>query len=158
MEWKMRIIIAAVGRAKAGPERALFEHYQARMKAPFSLQLKEVEEKSAIQGVQLKQREAILLQGCVVDGAIVVALDEKEKSLSSMDFAGKIGDWRDMGIRDLVFVIGGADGLAEVIRKQARQTMSFGAQTWPHMLVRGLLAEQLYRAQCILGGHPYHRK
>jgi 23S rRNA (pseudouridine1915-N3)-methyltransferase len=90
MEWKMRIIIAAVGRAKAGPERALFEHYQARMKAPFSLQLREVEEKSAIQGVQLKQREAILLQGCVVDGAIVVALDEKEKSLSSMDFAGKI--------------------------------------------------------------------
>jgi 23S rRNA (pseudouridine1915-N3)-methyltransferase len=155
---KMRFLIAAVGRAKAGPERTLFEYYQARVQAPFSLHLKEVEEKRAIQGAQLKQREATLLQGCVTDGAIVIALDEKEKSLSSKEFAEKIGDWRDRGIRDLVFMIGGADGLGEVIRKQARQTMSFGAQTWPHMLVRGLLAEQLYRAQCILGGHPYHRE
>ena len=154
----MRILIAAVGRAKAGPERILFEHYQARLQAPFSLQLREVEEKRAFHGAQLKEREATLLQGCVTDGAIVIALDEREESLSSKDFAEKIGDWRDQGIRDLVFMIGGADGLDEVIRKKARQTMSFGAQTWPHMLVRGLLAEQLYRAQCILGGHPYHRE
>ena len=154
----MRILIAAVGRAKAGPERTLFEHYQARVQAPFSLHLKEVEEKRAIQGAQLKQREATLLQGCVTDGAIVIALDEKEKSLSSKEFAEKIGDWRDKGIRDLVFMIGGAGGLDQIICKQAHQAMSFGAQTWPHMLVRGLLAEQLYRAQCILGGHPYHRE
>lgn len=154
----MRILIAALGRAKAGPERTLFEHYQARVQAPFSLQLKEVEEKRAIQGAQLKQREAALLHACIPDGAIVIALDERGKSLSSTDFARKIGIWRDEGVRDLVFMIGGADGLDEAIRKQARQTMSFGAQTWPHMLVRGLLAEQLYRAQCILGGHPYHRE
>jgi 23S rRNA (pseudouridine1915-N3)-methyltransferase len=154
----MRILIAAVGRAKAGPERTLFEHYQARVQAPFSLQLKEVEEKRAIQGAQLKQHEAALLHTCIPDGAIVIALDERGKSLSSTDFARKIGIWRDEGVRDLVFMIGGAGGLDEAIRKQARQTMSFGAQTWPHMLVRGLLAEQLYRAQCILGGHPYHRE
>ena len=154
----MRILIAAVGRAKAGPERALFEHYQARVQAPFSLQVKEVEEKRAVQGAQLKQREAALLHACVPDGAIIIALDERGKSLSSTDFAGKIGSWRDEGMRDLVFMIGGADGLDEGVRKQARQTLSFGAQTWPHMLVRGLLTEQLYRAQCILGGHPYHRE
>jgi len=154
----MRILIAAVGRAKAGPERTLFEHYQARVQAPFSLQLKEVEEKRALQGAQLKQREAALLQSCVPDGAVVIALDERGQSLPSTDFAGKIASWRDEGMRDLVFLIGGADGLDDGIRRQARQTMSFGAQTWPHMLVRGLLAEQLYRAQCILGGHPYHRQ
>tara|TARA_B100001094_G_C18050633_1_gene729816 strand:+ start:499 stop:963 length:465 start_codon:yes stop_codon:yes gene_type:complete len=154
----MRFVIVAVGRAKAGPEMALFQLYQARVRAPFSLQLIEVEEKRALQGDQLRKREASLLQGCVTDGAIVVALDEREKSLSSINFACKIREWRDEGIRDLVFIIGGADGLDESIRKQANYTISFGAQTWPHMLVRGLLAEQLYRAQCIIFGHPYHRE
>lgn len=154
----MRFLIVAVGRAKAGPERTLFEHYQSRVQAPFSLQLIEVEEKRSFRGDQLREREATLLQGCISDGAFVIALDEKEKSLSSKDFAGKVGNWRDEGIRDLVFMIGGAHGLDEVIRNQAQQTISFGAQTWPHMLVRGMLAEQLYRAQCILSGHPYHRE
>jgi 23S rRNA (pseudouridine1915-N3)-methyltransferase len=154
----MRFLIVAVGRAKAGPERALFEHYKARVQAPFSLQLIEVEEKRPLRGDQLREREATLLRGCISDGATVIALDEREKSLSSQEFAKKIGNWRDEGIRDLVFVIGGPDGLDEVICKQAQQTLSFGAQTWPHMLVRGLLAEQLYRAQCIIFGHPYHRE
>ncbi len=154
----MRILIAAVGRAKAGPERALFEHYQARLLNPFSLELKEVEEKRPLQGVELKQREADLLLGVVPKGALVIALDERGKSLPSTKFASKIGEWRDEGIRDIAFLIGGADGLDEKIRKQARLSLSFGAQTWPHMLVRGLLAEQVYRARCILGGHPYHRE
>jgi len=158
MERNMRIMIAAVGRAKAGPEKALFEHYAARLQQPFSLQLKEVEEKRPLQGAELKRREAALLTAAVPKGALMVALDERGKSLSSPAFAEKIGGWRDEGMRDLAFLIGGADGLDESIRKQARLTMSFGAQTWPHMLVRGLLAEQLYRAQCILGGHPYHRE
>ena len=158
MERNMRIMIAAVGRAKAGPEKALFEHYAARLQQPFSLQLKEVEEKRPLQGAELKRREAALLTAAVPKGALMVALDERGKSLSSPAFAEKIGGWRDEGMRDLAFLIGGADGLDESIRKQARLTLSFGAQTWPHMLVRGLLAEQLYRAQCILGGHPYHRE
>jgi 23S rRNA (pseudouridine1915-N3)-methyltransferase len=154
----MRILIAAVGRAKAGPERALFEHYQARLQPPFSLELKEVEEKRPLQGAELKAREAALLLGVVPKGALVIALDEKGKSQPSTEFANKIGGWRDEGIRDVAFLIGGADGLDAAIRKQARLSLSFGAQTWPHMLVRGLLAEQVYRAQCILGGHPYHRE
>ena len=153
----MRFLTVAVGRAKAGPEKTLFEHYQARLRAPFSLELIEVEEKRALLGDQLREREAALLQGFISNSAIVIALDEREKSLSSKDFAGQIDNWRDQGIRELVFMIGGADGLDKVIIDQAHQAISFGAQTWPHMLVRGLLAEQLYRAQCILSGHPYHR-
>ncbi len=154
----MRILIAAVGRAKAGPERTLFEHYQARLQNPFSLELKEVEEKRPLQGIELKQREGALLLDTVPKGGLLIALDEKGKSFSSADFANKIGTWRDEGIRDLVFVIGGADGLDGKVRNQANLKLSFGVQTWPHMLVRGLLAEQIYRAQCILAGHPYHRE
>ena len=154
----MRMLIAAVGRAKAGPERALFEHYQARLQPPFTLELKEVEEKRPLKGVELKRREAELLSAQLPRDGMIVALDERGKSLKSMELARKLGDWRDDGVRDLAFVIGGADGLDENLRKQAGLVLSFGAQTWPHMLVRGLLAEQLYRAQCILGGHPYHRE
>ncbi len=154
----MRILIAAVGRAKAGPERALFEHYQARLQQPFSLDLKEVEEKRPLEGAELKQREGALLLETVPKGALVIALDEKGKSLSSADFAGKIGGWRDEGNRDLVFVIGGANGLDDRVLEKADLTLAFGSQTWPHMLVRGMLAEQIYRTQCILGGHPYHRE
>lgn len=154
----MRMVIAAVGRAKAGPERALFEHYQARLQLPFTLELKEVEEKRPLKGAELKRREADLLKGQLPGSGLIVALDERGKTLKSAEFARKIGDWRDDGIRDMAFVIGGTDGLDESLRKQADLALSFGAQTWPHMLVRGLLAEQLYRAQCILGGHPYHRE
>ncbi len=153
----MRFLIVAVGRAKAGPEKAIFQLFQKRLQAPFSIKLIEVDDKGAFRGDQLRKREASLLNGCVTDGSMVMALDEKGKPMSSTEFAGKIGDWRDQGIRDLVFIIGGADGLDNSICKRAQYVISFGKQTWPHMLVRGLLAEQLYRAQCILYGHPYHR-
>ncbi len=153
----MRIIIAAVGRAKAGPERVLFEQYQGRIKQPFSLQLKEVEEKRPLQGAELKASEASLLLGSAPKEALLVAMDERGKSLGSQQLADQVGRWRDEGHRDLVFLIGGAEGLDESVHKQAQLMMSFGKQTWPHMLIRGLLAEQLYRTQCILGGHPYHR-
>ena len=154
----MRLLIAAVGRAKAGPERDLFDHYRGRIRPPFSLDLKEVEEKRSLSTSEMKQREAELLTCAVPTGAIVVAMDERGKQLSSIDFAGKLGGWRDGGEGDVAFMIGGADGLDASVRDTARMTLSRGAATWPHMLVRGLLAEQIYRAQCILGGHPYHRE
>ncbi|MHA1597608.1 MAG: 23S rRNA (pseudouridine(1915)-N(3))-methyltransferase RlmH [Alphaproteobacteria bacterium] len=154
----MRLLIAAIGRAKAGPERDLFEHYRGRIRQPFSLDLKEVEVKRSLSTSEMKAREAELLLGAVPTGALVVALDERGKSLSSIDFAGKLGGWRDTGEADVVFLIGGADGLDASVRENARLVLSLGAATWPHMLVRGLLAEQVYRAQCILGGHPYHRE
>jgi len=154
----MRLLIAAVGRARAGPERDLFEHYRGRIRQPFSLDLKEVEEKRSLSTSEMKRREAELLLDAVPDGALVVALDERGKTLSSIDFAGKLGGWRDEGEADIAFVIGGADGLDAVVHDRARMVLSLGSATWPHMLVRGLLAEQVYRAQCILGGHPYHRE
>ena len=82
---------------------------------------------------------------------------ETGKNLTSPVFAKKIGAWRDDGVKDLAFLIGGADGLAKEVRKTAVLTLSLGSMTWPHLLVRALLAEQLYRAQTILAGHPYHR-
>ncbi|MBB6254707.1 rRNA large subunit m3Psi methyltransferase RlmH [Nitrospirillum iridis] len=86
-----------------------------------------------------------------------MALDERGKALPSEAFARQVGAWRDGGVADLAFVIGGADGLAEEVRRRASLLIAFGPMTWPHMMVRGMLAEQLYRAQQILAGHPYHR-
>lgn len=151
----MRILIAAVGRAKPGPERALFEHFAGRI--PFPLTLREVEERKRLPAPELKRREAELLLGAVPEGAAVVVLDSRGKPLSSDDFAALLGRWRDEGRRDVAFLIGGAEGLDETVRRRADRVLSFGPQTWPHMLARGMLAEQLFRAHCILTGHPYHR-
>ena len=151
----MRLTIIAVGRAKAGPERTLFEHYAGRITFPFGL--REVEERKRLSGALLKQREADLITAQIPDGAVVVALDERGKNLTSPELATRMGQWRDDSIRDVVFIIGGADGLDAPLRSRADLVLSLGKLTWPHMLVRALLTEQMYRAQCILAGHPYHR-
>ena len=152
----MRIHLIAVGRAKRGPEKDLFEFYTGRIRWPF--QLHEVEEKKPLSGAELKAREAELLLGALPAGAILVALDERGKSLGSEDLAGRIENWRDTGAADLAFMIGGADGLDASIRARADLVLNFGSLTWPHMMVRGMLAEQVYRCQQILAGHPYHRR
>ena len=151
----MRILIAALGKAKAGPELDLYHQYLRRLSPPPAL--KEMEEKRPLAGPQLKAREAELLLACVPAGAVVVALDERGRDLSSPDFADRIRGWRDGGTADLAFLIGGADGHGEAVRQRADLLLSLGRMTWPHMLVRALLAEQLWRAQAILSGHPYHR-
>lgn len=151
----MRLWLAAVGRAKAGPHRDLFEDYAGRLTTPFTL--REVEAKKRVEGEELKRLEAELLLAAIPAGATLVALDERGRTLGSEAFAERIGGWRDAGVADLAFVIGGADGLADTVRERAALTLAFGPMTWPHMLVRGMLAEQLYRAQQILAGHPYHR-
>ncbi|MGC2856766.1 23S rRNA (pseudouridine(1915)-N(3))-methyltransferase RlmH [Novispirillum sp. DQ9] len=151
----MELVIAAVGRARKGPERALFEHYAERLKWPLSL--KEVEEKRPLPAAQRMEREGALLLACVPAGARVVALDERGKALSSQTFADQMGAWRDQAVPAVAFLIGGADGHAPEVRARADLLLGLGAMTWPHMLVRGLLVEQVYRAQCILEGHPYHR-
>ncbi len=152
----MRITLAAVGRDKSGPTRELYQHYIKRLTWSFSL--REVEERKPLPAAQLKLREAELLRDALPKGATLVALDERGKNVSSVEFAQMIGQWRDSGIQDLAFIIGGADGLDESLRAQAVRNLSFGRMTWPHMMVRALLAEQLYRAQSILTGHPYHRE
>ncbi|MBF0251908.1 MAG: 23S rRNA (pseudouridine(1915)-N(3))-methyltransferase RlmH [Alphaproteobacteria bacterium] len=140
---------------KTGAERDLFDVYAGRLNpAP---ELREVEEKRRLEGPRLKAREAELLLGATPDGAMVVALDERGRQMSSRAFADRLGAWRDEGVRDVAFLIGGADGLDESVRAKADLILSLGEMTWPHMLVRGMLAEQIYRAHAILSGHPYHR-
>lgn len=157
----MRITLIAVGRAKSGPAKELFELYKARLKGNrlnWSLALKEVEEKRQLPPEQLKQREGELLLDALPKGARVVILDEKGKDLGSQKFAELLGNWADSGEQDVAFLIGGADGLSAQVKAAAHQSICFGRMTWPHMLVRGLFAEQVYRASCILSGHPYHRE
>lgn len=151
----MRLLIAAVGRHKRGPLKDLEQHYAERLLWP--LTLREVEEKRPLPAAELKEREAALLLAAVPAGATIVALDERGTSLTSSDFAARIAQWRDRGTADLAFLIGGADGHGDTVRKRADLLLSLGAMTWPHLLVRGMLLEQLYRAQQILAGHPYHR-
>ncbi|MEE8272998.1 MAG: 23S rRNA (pseudouridine(1915)-N(3))-methyltransferase RlmH, partial [Alphaproteobacteria bacterium] len=110
-----------------------------------------------LSGEALTRHEADLLLGAVPSGATVVALDEAGRDLSSGEFAVRLAGWRDGGVRDVAFLIGGADGHGEAVRGRADLTLAFGRATWPHLMVRAMLAEQVYRAQTILDGHPYHR-
>ncbi len=103
------------------------------------------------------QAEAALLERAIPSGSLICILDERGKTLSSPDFATMLASWRDQGRQDIVFVIGGADGIDPTLRTKADAAISFGAMVWPHMLVRAMLAEQLYRAASILAGAPYHR-
>jgi 23S rRNA (pseudouridine1915-N3)-methyltransferase len=151
----MRIWVIAVGRLKAGPEQALVRHYADRINWP--LEMREVEEKRPLSAGELRKREGALLLAALPEGSTVVALDARGKAWTSEAFAAEIARWREGGLADLAFVIGGADGLSEAVRHRAERVLSLGAMTWPHLLVRGMLLEQLYRAQQILAGHPYHR-
>ncbi len=151
----MRLAILAVGRAKAGPERELYRHYAERLTWP--LTLSEVEEKRRLSAAEMKKSEGKLLLAALPKDAALWALDPRGKALSSEDFAQRIGKERDGGSSVLVFVIGGAEGLADEVLQRAALQLAFGSLTWPHMLARAMLAEQLYRAQQIIAGHPYHR-
>lgn len=147
--------LIAVGRLRRGPEKALYDHYAGRLGRPITV--REVEEKRPLSGPELKKREGALLLGALPAGCRVIALDERGKTLSSVAFSDLVAAWRDEGVPAAAFVIGGADGLSDEVRARADVLLSLGKMTWPHMLVRGLIAEQLYRAQQIAAGHPYHR-
>ncbi len=155
----MRVHICAVGRMRAGPERELLDDYLKRFErtgralglGPVTLH--EVEDKRG--GGQ--QAEAALLERTIPKGATTCAMDERGRVMASPDFAALLGRWRDQGCGDLVFVIGGADGIAKDLRERTDFKLSFGPMVWPHMLARVMLGEQLYRAASILAGAPYHR-
>ncbi len=151
----MRIVLVAVGKARRGATRELYESYIGRLN--WQVALKEIEEKRPLPAGELRAREAELLAAAVPKDATLVALDAAGRALTSEAFAARIGAWRDDGVRDLAFVVGGAEGLHEGILARAELVLSLGPMTWPHLMVRALLAEQLYRAQSILAGHPYHR-
>ena len=152
----MRLTIAAVGRAGRGPERDLYDHYAKRIRWP--LTLREVEEKRKLPAPELMRREGELLLAAVSRGAIVVALDRRGRQMDSAAFARQLGRWRDQSVAEIAFLIGGADGHAAALLEKSSLVLSFGALTWPHQLARAMLAEQIYRGQQILAGHPYHRE
>jgi 23S rRNA (pseudouridine1915-N3)-methyltransferase len=160
----MRIVIAAVGRLKDGPERELVARYAERAAqtgralALGPIDMREISESRAKRAEDRKREEAAALTALLVPGAPVVALEEGGKSLSSLEFATTLGRWRDDGAPAAQFLIGGADGLDPALVKNATLVLGFGRMTWPHQIVRALLSEQIYRAATILAGHPYHRE
>jgi 23S rRNA (pseudouridine1915-N3)-methyltransferase len=159
----LRVLILAVGRMKQGPERELVARYLDRAAAGgkglglTGFSVTEMIESRAGSAAARKTEEARAL-AAALPGGIVVALDERGKTVGSEDFAKRIGRWRDDGKQAVSFVIGGADGLDPGFVSRADLTLGFSAMTWPHQLVRIMLAEQLYRATTILSGHPYHRE
>jgi len=155
----MRAHICAVGRLRAGPEKELLDDYTTRFDRTGRalglgpLSMCEVEDRKG----GGKAGEAALLQRVIPKGAVIAALDERGKVMTSPEFAHLLGRWRDEGRGDVAFVIGGADGIAPELRTQADMMLSFGKMVWPHMLARVMLSEQLYRAASILANSPYHR-
>ena len=151
----MKILIAAIGKAKASPEHQLYLEYGKRL--PWKLECREFEAK-AQEGHKRKAQEGELLLTACKPYHRVVALDENGKQFSSLEFADQLKRWQQQGHSSLAFMIGGADGLDAAAVKNAHLVWSLGKVTWPHMLVRALVAEQLYRAHTLISGHPYHRR
>jgi 23S rRNA (pseudouridine1915-N3)-methyltransferase len=160
----MRLIVAAIGRLKAGPERELAERYRDRVaKAGRAVGLRDIEiveirESRAQEVGKRVLEESIALANLIPERALVIALDAKGENRDSSSLTGSLRAWRDGGHPAAIFCIGGADGLGDEVRRRADLTLAFGTATWPHQLVRIMLLEQLYRAVTILAGHPYHRE
>ena len=159
----MRIIVAAIGRLKRGPETELSERYAKRAtQTGRSLGLREIEiveirESRAAEPDKRMIEESIALANVIPAGAAVILLDSRGENLDSPGLAGRLAQWRADDRPAAVFVIGGPDGLAASLSQMAELRLAFGAATWPHQMVRVMLLEQLYRATTILTGHPYHR-
>ncbi|HQT39333.1 MAG TPA: 23S rRNA (pseudouridine(1915)-N(3))-methyltransferase RlmH [Acidocella sp.] len=147
----MRLL--AIGRGKPGPEAEIFTRYAARIKPKMTLQ----EFNDGVgAAIEIKRREAETLNAAIAPQDFVIALDTAGKTPDSLELAKMLTGWTDSG-KHLTFVIGGAEGLDASIIARADAVLSLGRLTWPHMLVRPMLAEQIYRAQMINTGHPYHR-
>jgi 23S rRNA (pseudouridine1915-N3)-methyltransferase len=159
----MRLIVAAVGRLKQGPERELAQRYRDRVgKAGRAVGLREIElievaESRAGEPRRRKTEESIALAQLIPEGAAKILLDERGEDLGSAGLMSCLQRWRDQGRSAAVFLIGGPDGVAPNLSEGADLCLAFGAATWPHQLVRIMLLEQLYRAITMLAGHPYHR-
>lgn len=150
-----KIDVIAVGKVKKGPWRDLIENYESRMKWPVTIT--EVESKYTDSKTQQAHEQRLILDRLDPDSFVIV-LDERGDGLRSLDFAKTLEKIRGTGSDKLTFLIGGAEGFTDDIRHKANIMISFGQQTWPHMMVRVMLMEQVYRAQQILAGHPYHRE
>ncbi|MCB9944185.1 MAG: 23S rRNA (pseudouridine(1915)-N(3))-methyltransferase RlmH [Geminicoccaceae bacterium] len=148
----MRIRIIAIGRMRDASLEGIIERYRVRL--PWTLEVVELQPRGRHVGMEA---EAALIEAKLEPGHEVIALDERGRDLSSREFAAHVSRVVDDGVPTLDFIIGGADGLAPRLRHRAGRLLAFGRATWPHMLVRAMLVEQLYRASTIISGHPYHR-
>lgn len=159
----MRLSVVAIGRLRGGPESSLIEDYSTRVRSvgrPLgvsSFEIREMEAPKGLSGAKRQERESALLSQSAGLQSKRVVLDERGKNLSSAGFAGQIAHWRDEGAAEITFMIGGADGHHASLAASADLVVAFGKATFPHMLVRTMLVEQIYRAMTILSGHPYHR-
>lgn len=159
----MRVTIAAVGKTRASPEQELFDLYLERTRGIasklgiFKLDVLVIDTSRAASAEARMDEEAAKLASKSPAPAHRIVLDERGRAMTSEAFARHLAKLRDSGTRDLVLFIGGPDGLAASLRDGAQERLALGPQTWPHLLVRAMLAEQLYRACAILAGHPYHR-
>ncbi|MFL2771752.1 MAG: 23S rRNA (pseudouridine(1915)-N(3))-methyltransferase RlmH [Rhodospirillaceae bacterium] len=152
----MNIVIAAVGRMKNGPEKSIIDTYLTRL--PWSVDIREIDHKNSTQLNVAIRSETQALLDLVPKRARTICLDSRGKSMTSNEFADRVRAWRDDGFSSLAFLIGGPNGLEKGGVDSTDLALSFGRATWPHMLVRAMLVEQLYRTHCILTEHPYHRR
>lgn len=150
----MKIALIAVGKARRDEAAALYDHYVKRIRA--TIDVREIAEGKGKTAAERMEREAQAILAAIPKNAGIVALDPRGKSLTSEAFAAFVGKNADGG-KTLAFLIGGADGFSDDVRSKADLVLSLGTMTWPHLMVRAMLAEQLYRAETILAGHPYHR-
>ena len=159
----MKIVVVSIGRLKQGPERELAERYRERFddigrKLGFrGLEIRVIPESRARDAATRIAEEATAISALIPEKHVLVALDERGKSIDSASFARQLGRWRDDQIASTIFAIGGADGLSPDLQRKANLRIAFGSATWPHQMVRVMLLEQIYRAATILAGHPYHR-
>jgi 23S rRNA (pseudouridine1915-N3)-methyltransferase len=159
----MRVVIAAVGRLKQGPERELAASYRKRAEAIGravglrAIEVVEIRESRAQDVERRRVEESIAIANIIPDGAVVIALDGQGENLDSAALAGLLRGWRAEDRAAICFIVGGADGLAQSLLARAQVKLAFGKATWPHQLVRIMLLEQIYRAATMLSGHPYHR-
>ena len=159
----MRLVVVSIGRLKQGPERELAERYRERFddigrKLGFrGLDIHEIPESRARDAATRIAEEASAISAAIPEKSVLVALDERGDNIDSAGLARNLGRFRDQSVGNIVFIIGGADGLSPDLRRKAELSIAFGSATWPHQMVRVMLLEQVYRAATILAGHPYHR-
>ena len=151
----MKFLINAIGRFKKDPHLDLYQHYVSRLKS--SLELTEWEVKKNMDSGPRQVEEGRMLLSGLPEDCFVVVLDEGGKALSTEQLVEVVSERQLEGVKHMAFLIGGADGHSAEVKARANLSLSFGRLTWPHMLVRGLLAEQLYRVQQVQANHPYHR-
>lgn len=152
----MKLFVICPGRSKGSPYHDAIQMYLKRINP--AVQVEEIYIKGEKNPSRLNQLENEKIKSLIPQGATIIALDPLGKEMTSPAFANHLQQLKNQSVQQLCFVIGGAEGLSDDIKKAADMTLSFGQATWPHLLARVMLLEQLYRAQQILSGHPYHKE